>query len=561
MTVEINGRSAASAELRRKRTASGIAFLVHSATGLWLTVLLAVVMVSGTITVLFAEIDWLIYPEVRVTAGDERINPGLLYDRVRTAYPQVGVNSLQTAALRERSAGSALVAVPEGGFRMVWVNPYSGAVTGDTAVFTVGRFINTLHTNLFLPAIGRYVVNAFGVLMLISIVTGLITYKKFWRGFLRRPRFHRGARTWLGDLHRLTALWSVWFLLIIGFTGAWWFYQNPLVEPGGAPEIVEDWPDPPTLSTAELDALGPETPIPRSGAEIVAAVQAAYSDMTVTLLIPPANAAQPFTVRGDRGELLVNGGANTVYVNPYTAEIMGVRLSEDWTAMQRIDAAMHPLHYGSWAKRGAADLTVKLVWFLGGAVASFLAVSGLIIYLKRTRRAASELLVGSRLAAGLKRLWHWVKPWGGPMGALKYVNVLGLAGILSGAVLVLTLGAEGFGDKGTRFATQIVGPFEVTPVALAGFFEADLPAIRPGAKTNVFPEIAGGRFRDARFIRVGLSDAAGEEVGRADVEGAEGIAHGHLHLPPVLEGTRLWIEIEGWDGRKHRAEWPLLGAQ
>ena len=53
---------------RRKRTSSSIAFLVHSATGLWLTVLLPVVMVSGTIMVLFAEIDWLIYPEMRVAA-------------------------------------------------------------------------------------------------------------------------------------------------------------------------------------------------------------------------------------------------------------------------------------------------------------------------------------------------------------------------------------------------------------------------------------------------------------------------------------------------------------
>ena len=47
------------------------------------------------------------------------------------------------------------------------------------------------------------------------------------------------------------------------------------------------------------------------------------------------------------------------------------------------------------------------------------------------------------------------------MGALKYVNVLGAAGILSGAVLVLTLGAEGVGDKVRQFERQAAGPFEV----------------------------------------------------------------------------------------------------
>ena len=558
MTVESVGGMTMVAPPKRKRSAANIAFLIHSATGLWLTILLAVVMISGTITVLFAEIDWLIYPEMRVAPAESRVNPGVLYDSVLTAYPDVGVNSVQTGALTERRAAAALVTVPEGGFRVISLDQFTGQVIGDTPFITVGRFINILHTNLFLPSIGRYVVNFFGVMLLISIVTGLITYKKFWRGFFRRPRFHRNGRTWLGDLHRLTALWSVWFLLIIGLTGTWWFYLNPLVSPGGAPDIVAERPEPPTLTAAELDALGPETPQPRSGAEIVAAVLATYPDMRVTLLVPPANPSQPFTVRGDRGEVLVQTGINIVYVNPYTAEIMGARLSEDWTATQRIDAAMHPLHYGSWAKSGAADLTVKLVWFLGGAVASFLAISGLIIYLKRTRRAVAELLVGTRLAAGLRRLWNWVKPWGGPMGALKYVNVLAVVGIVSGGILLLSIGAEGIGDKGTRFETQAVGPFEVTPIALAGFLEADLPAIRPGADTNVFPEIAEGRFRDARFIRIGLSDAVGEEIDSAPVEGAEGIAHGHVHLPEVLEGVQLWVEIEGWDGKTHRGQWPLL---
>ena len=558
MTVESLGSMTTVARRRRKRTASNIAFLVHSATGLWLTILLAVVMVSGTITVLFAEIDWLIYPELRVAPSETRVNSGSLYDAVVAAYPEGGVNSLETAAMTERRAASALVVVPGGGFRSVWIDPYSGAVTGDTPFITFGRFINVLHTDLFLPVIGRYFVNFFGVLLLISIVTGLITYKKFWRGFLRRPRFHRDARTWLGDLHRLVALWSLWFLLIIGLTGTWWFYQDPLVEPLGAPDMVTERPAPPTLAIAELDALGPETPEPRSGAEIVAAVQAAYPDMRVTRLLPPANAAMPFMVQGDRGEVLIIGGANTVYVNPYTAEIMGARLAEDWTVSQRVDAAMHPLHYGNWAKGGAPDLVVKLIWFLGGAVISFLAVSGLLIYLKRTRHAAGTLLAGTKLAAGLRRIWNWIKPWGGPMGALKYFNLLGVAGMVVGAFVVLSLGAEGINDKGKRFAPQAAGPFEVMPFALAGFLEADLPPIRPGAETNIFPQIAAGRFRDARFIRVGLTDASGRELDSELVEGTEGIAHGHLHLPEVLEGVRLWVEIEGWDGERHRAHWPLL---
>ena len=100
-----------------------------------------------------------------------------------------------------RRAASALVAVPEGGFRAVWFDPYSGVVTGDTPFITVGRFINILHTNLFLPAIGRYVVNAFGLLMLISIVTGLIIYLR---------RIKRAAAELLVGSRLAAALRKVW---------------------------------------------------------------------------------------------------------------------------------------------------------------------------------------------------------------------------------------------------------------------------------------------------------------------------------------------------------------
>ena len=114
MIFEAASDAAAAPRNRRKQTASSIAFLVHLATGLWLTVLLAVVMVTGTIAVLFAEIDWLIYPEMRVAPVESRVNSGVFYDSVRAAYPEVGVHSLQTAALQDRTAASAFVAVPGG---------------------------------------------------------------------------------------------------------------------------------------------------------------------------------------------------------------------------------------------------------------------------------------------------------------------------------------------------------------------------------------------------------------------------------------------------------------
>lgn len=552
---------------QRKRTLSSVSFAVHSACGLWLTILLAIVMVSGTVAVFNAEIDWLIYPELRVTPGEARVNPGAIYDAVGAAYPRFGINSVATGVDRDRLAASAFVLQPGGGARYVWIDQWTGAVRGDTPFMTVGRFFDLLHTTLYLPVIGRAFVNFFGVLLLLSMVTGLIAYKKFWRGFLRRPRFRRGARTWLGDLHRLVAIWTVWFSAIIAVTGMWWFYETPLVTMAGAPPLTAA-PERPEILAAELDALGPDTPARLPVARLAERVAEAYPDMRITLIVPPGHAGQPFEFVGDRGEALVLRGGNRVYVNPYSGEIVGSALVETWSAIERIDAAMLPLHYGTWAKRGTADLAVKTVWFLGGAAISFLTFSGLLIYLRRTRRALAELGVAGRLRRRALALWRCVRPWGGPMGAFKYLNVAGVVGIAMGAGLLLSLASAGLGDRGEHFSPRQAGPFAVSAVAVAGLLEADLPPIRPGARVDVYVAIADGRFSDARFIWAAVhlagntvGDAAGGETPGALFEGPEGLAHATVRLPRIIgPAHRLTLTIEGWDGRRHAATWPLSPA-
>ena len=546
------------ARKRKKTSAARIAFLIHSATGLWLTLLLTVVMVSGTITVIAGEIDWFIYPEARVTPQGEKLNPGLLMDAVEAAYPDYGIQSMTTGEYVDRKAVPAFASAPEGGFRLIWIDQWTGEVTGDTPGVTVGRFLNLLHTTLFLPLIGRAFVNFFGILMLVSLVTGLITYKKFWRGFLKRPRFSRNARTWLGDLHRLVALWSLWFLLVIGVTGTWWFYETPLVSMAGAPPIVEHEHEEPHLTQEELNALGPETPRRLPAAELVSAVQQTFPELKPTLLFPPPNAGEPFIVFADGGETLTFFGLNEIYINPYTAEIMGIEKASEVGALGRIDEAMLPLHFGSWGKRGWADIAVKTVWFAGGAALSFLCVSGLLIYMKRTREALAGVGV-SPSRQWLVRGWNWVKPWGGPMGLLKYLNIAGLVAMGIGGYMLLALVLSGVDNKGYLYTQKQVGPLEIQLTALAGVLETGLPPIREGARTTVLPKVADGRFRDARFIWVTAGGTTPPEDPGASADGPEGLAQARVRLPAEFgPDARLWVTVEDWSGERYRQSWPLL---
>ncbi|MDA7949482.1 MAG: PepSY domain-containing protein [Hyphomicrobiaceae bacterium] len=556
--MSVNSEGAVRRTRLESLSGSRLLFLIHSATGLWLTILLSIVLLSGTLTVFWQEIDWLAYSELRVERKEQRLNPGLLFDKIVATHSKLAVEDFETNIYDPRSAASARVVLPNGtGVRQIWIDPYTGVIQGDTPFLTVGKFIELLHTSLYLPVIGRAFVNFFGLLAVISTITGLLTYKKFWRGFFRRPRFDRNARTWIGDLHRLTALWSLWFLIVIAVTGSWWFYLNPLVKYKVIPTVVSSPPKVPELTEAELARLGPETPERLSAEAIVKVVKSTYPDLAVTRMRPPGNATQPYIIMGDRKEILTRIYANTIYVNPYSGAILGRDIAENWPAMRRVSAAMHPLHYGTWIKTGSGNFIVKSVWFVGGLAMSFLALSGLFIYLRRTRDALAGALASRRIVHLLKKIWNTLKPWGGPMGVMKYINYAGSAAIIAGAFLIISLASRGVEGKGRDFPEQAAGPFKIELTALAGLLEADLPPIRPGARTEIYVRIADGKFKDARIIRIG-AHATGEAKAQGSLtRGPNGIAVANVRLPKDLADAYLWAEIEGWDGQVYRTEWPV----
>lgn len=110
---------------------------------------------------------------------------------------------------------------------MVHVEPASARVQGLTTGVSFHAFMRALHYYLFVPGnLMFYAVTALGFVMLGSLVSGLLVYRKFWRGFFRWPRFGKPARVWWGDLHRLAGLWSLWFIALIGLTSVWYLVER-----------------------------------------------------------------------------------------------------------------------------------------------------------------------------------------------------------------------------------------------------------------------------------------------------------------------------------------------
>ncbi len=185
-----------------KKSRSKLWFLVHSwlALPIWFFVL--IVCVTGTLAVVSQEIVWLANPQMRASQPSDDA-PRLSYDQVLAAIKQAEPQTLVESISRPDESHFALdveVSYPDGRTQTVYVNPYTGVIQGPAPDFNFKAFTRALHGWWLVPftngfSWGWYLVSFLGLPMLASLVTGLVVYKRFWKGFFKPTlRFRHGAR-------------------------------------------------------------------------------------------------------------------------------------------------------------------------------------------------------------------------------------------------------------------------------------------------------------------------------------------------------------------------------
>jgi len=194
--------------------------IVHGYTGLFFCAILAFLSGTGTLSVFSVELDWLMRAEMRVAADGNKAPVGQSLDAALAAA--AGVRPI--ALMRfpgARFADRVLVASDDAGRRFVWVDPYSGQVRGTTPTATLKETLRELHRGLSTKArLVQVAVAALSLPLALSVISGLVLYRRFWTGFFRMPRRTGSRRALLSDLHRLTAVWSLPFLAIVVITSA-----------------------------------------------------------------------------------------------------------------------------------------------------------------------------------------------------------------------------------------------------------------------------------------------------------------------------------------------------
>lgn len=366
-------------------------FSIHKWLGLNIALYFALIFLSGAILVFSDEIEALYKPNIwaaQPSQGDP-VSFGEIYDSLKENFPGGAVfliNKSPNPGLSDRS----YVTTAEGRRIVAFTDPKTGELLEVTGTKNFHGFIRVFHSELFIPKrIGFVLVTSTSILLMISLISGMVSYRRFWKGLFRVPARGASGREYWGMLHRLLAVWCLPFLLIAAVT-TFFFFLNGLGFNGVEPEL------PPTADRAHAlpDGFDGAT-IDR--AEHVAL--AAFPDLAPQILSLPWNGTQGLGFIGKNG-FSAFSPETTVAVDPDTMKISGQILASDFHGIAKIKPIAETLHYGHWWGNMS-----RILWALFGLASTGLVFGGAAIYANRLASQSERGKIGT-VWAGLA-LFRW----------------------------------------------------------------------------------------------------------------------------------------------------------
>ncbi|OGB26584.1 MAG: hypothetical protein A3I66_17200 [Burkholderiales bacterium RIFCSPLOWO2_02_FULL_57_36] len=419
-------------------------FRVHSWIGVIGGLLLFVLCWAGTVATLSHEIDWVLTPASRVQPGAERASPDRLYNKVKAVYPQASIARIH-APLYARSAAQVIVDFPNQRSVRVYLDPYTAEVLGSSSYFSVQRFFRSFHISLFNNQWGLYLVWLLSIPLLVSMIAPLVFYKRWWSRFFDL-KTGRGSRVFWSNAHKLTGLWSLWFVLVIAVTGVWFLFEAIRYD------LIDGkiaWANEGKSAVNELPLLPPGPAL--SLKDLLARVQQERPELEIKTL--GFGRGGYFYVDGQAGHLLVRDRANKLYFDASNGVVIYNQRAADLSAYWRWSDSADPLHFGDFG-----GLPSKLIWFVFGLGLSGMCLTGTYLHVQRLGKEAggrerarwpgttaamiASLLV---LAGSMHGGWQEIKDYGPVVnGSQQWPDVPPAVTVFIAAWVLLTLGILGY---------------------------------------------------------------------------------------------------------------------
>lgn len=337
---------------------------------------MAVILISGTVVVFKDEIDEFLNPGLLAVTPVSRPLP---LDSIAATLSGSGAPVTQLVLPGEPQR--PILALRQSRFKtleQVAIDPYRGTILGvRPANGHIADILRQLHVRFyFFGATGRIVVGAFGVILAISGITGLLLYPRFVRAQRwREVRWSRGGQWIASDLHKLLGIVTLLVNLLWAVTGAVLGLENFAAYYRPARELLHPSPS----VTVE-----PGRPLRASLDAAVETASSAIPGFRASSITLPArkNSGGPLVVYGNTHGSWTAPGSSWVALDPLDGRVLQVHAEDRSSVVTRIYNLHDPLHFGYFA--GSFS---RWLWLFTGTLVSTLPATGIYLWwAKRKRR-------------------------------------------------------------------------------------------------------------------------------------------------------------------------------
>ena len=258
--------------------------------------------------------------------------------------------------------------------RVVFVDPYTGAVLGDrgNAPDFLSR-VHQLHLRLLIQNrsdTGKTIVKWASVALLILLASGLYLW---WPARRIAIRAERGTRRWWFDLHNVVGIWSFVFVALATLTGLAIGFDERLI-----PLVYKATQSAPVAMYARM---APFTVTP-SGARIgvdeaVAVARRSLPGATpISVNVPAPTGVYAISARFP--EDLTPGGRSRIYIDQYSGAVLLAEGSRTAPEGSRLITLNRALHTGD-----VFGMPSKIVMSVASLALIAQLVSGLVMWLRK----------------------------------------------------------------------------------------------------------------------------------------------------------------------------------
>ncbi|MEW4565066.1 PepSY-associated TM helix domain-containing protein [Bremerella sp. JC770] len=355
--------------------------VAHRWLGLTAGLIFVLLGLTGSLLVFDHAIDEWLHPTLLLSEGSGSKKPlAEILDAANAGYQgdSRGEMSQALAVTKPRVENGVWTVWFQGGpkgapeFIAVYVDPYTANVNGQRAWGSDPMgIVYRLHFRLLAGMFGGLAVGVIGILLLISLFSGVVLWWPLIKGGLRAALAIRGGSRFNYDVHKTVGITTALFMIVITFTGV--YMELPfLVKP--VLQLVSKSTKPPEEMKSSASEKQPLT-----ADQAIAIAQKEFPEATFDHLHPPEGEEGVFEVAfRQAGEVQTSYGRTQVYLDQYSGEVVYMHSPESFTATDTFLAWQFPLHNGE-----AFGIVGRWSVFVLGIVPAILYVTGFLLWYRR----------------------------------------------------------------------------------------------------------------------------------------------------------------------------------